>query len=42
MTYVFLGVLEDECVATEDGGHEDLQFQGREVLTHTGPMIHDN
>jgi len=40
MTYVFLGILEDECVATEDGGHEDLQFQGREVLTYTGPMIH--
>ena len=40
--YAFLGVFEYECVATEDGGHEDLEFQGREVLTNTCPVIHSD
>ena len=40
--YTFLGVLEYECVATEDGGNEDLELHVREVLTHTPPTIHDH
>jgi len=38
--YAFLGIFKYECVATEDGGHEDLELQVREVLTHTCPKIH--
>lgn len=35
---MFLGVLEYECVATEDSGNKDLEFQVGEVLTHTRPI----
>ena len=35
MTYMFLGVLEYERVAAEDGSDEDLEFHVREVLAHT-------
>ena len=38
--YTFLGVFEYECVATEDGGREDLELQVREVLAHTRSIIH--
>ena len=38
--YTFLGVFNYECVATEDGGHEDLELQVHEVLAHTCPIIH--
>jgi len=37
--YTSLGVFEYECVATEDGGHEHLELQVREVLAHTRPII---
>ena len=37
--HTFLGFFEHECVATEDGGHEDLELQGRQVLTNTCPTI---
>ena len=40
--YTFLGVLKDERVAAEDGGHENLELHGSEVLTDTPPMIHDD
>jgi len=40
VAYAFLGAFEYECVAAEDCGHEDLELQGREVLTHTCPIIH--
>ena len=36
--YGFLGVLENERVATEDGGDEDLELHVRKVLTHTRPV----
>ena len=34
-----LGVLEYECVPAEDGGHEDLEFHVREILTYARPII---
>ena len=40
VTYRFLGVFEYECVAAEDGGHEDLELHVREILAHTRPIIH--
>ena len=41
-TYPFLGVLEYECVAMEDGGNEYLELHVRKVLTHARPTIHDH
>jgi len=38
--YMFLGAFEYKCVATENGGHEHLEFQVCEVLTHACPIIH--
>jgi len=38
---MFLRVLEYERVAAEDGGDEDVEFHGREVLTHTNPVVHN-
>ena len=34
-----LGVLEYECVPAEDGGHEDLEFHVREILTYARPIV---
>ena len=39
---MFLGVLEYERVAAEDGSDEDLEFHVREVLAHACPMIHEH
>ena len=36
---MFLGVLEYECVPAEDGGHEDLEFHVREILTYARPIV---
>jgi len=38
--YMLLGVLEYECVATEDGSDKDLEFHVRKVLAHARPMYH--
>lgn len=40
--YTYLGALEHERVAAEDGGHENLELHVREVLTHACPIVHNN
>ena len=39
---MFLGVLEYERVAAEDGSNEDLEFHVCKVLAHTRSMIHEH